>query len=316
MHRYTEELARHGITAGQVLLTVDDVTRRSHHQQRLPHLRQAARAGRAARSSTRTTPSPPREIRFGDNDRLAALVAHLVHADLLRPAQRRRRPLRRPRRRRPAAGCSPRCAARRTSTSVTDRQAGGAGVGTGGMHTKVEAARIATGAGIPVVLTARRARGRGAGRRAGRHPVPPHRPAAVDPAALARARHRGQGHASCSTTARSARSSTAGPRCCRPGSPRSAGAFVAGDPSTSSTPAGAAVARGLVNYDSTELPAMLGRSTRELARELGRGVRAGGRPPRRPRAPVLARPDDGDIPSSERVPPRRISAILPATGDG
>ena len=31
------------------------------------------------------------------------------------------------------------------------------------------------------------------------------------------------------------------------------------------------VARGLVNYDSTELPAMVGRSTRELARELGSG---------------------------------------------
>jgi glutamate 5-kinase len=32
---------------------------------------------------------------------------------------------------------------------------------------------------------------------------------------------------------------------------------------------GVAVARGLVNYDSEELPELLGRSTRELARELG-----------------------------------------------
>ena len=32
---------------------------------------------------------------------------------------------------------------------------------------------------------------------------------------------------------------------------------------------GAVVARGLVNYDSTELPDLAGRSTRELARELG-----------------------------------------------
>ena len=30
-----------------------------------------------------------------------------------------------------------------------------------------------------------------------------------------------------------------------------------------------AVARGLVNFDSDELPALLGRSTRDLARELG-----------------------------------------------
>ena len=32
VHRYTEELARHGVIAGQVLLTVDDVTRRSHYR--------------------------------------------------------------------------------------------------------------------------------------------------------------------------------------------------------------------------------------------------------------------------------------------
>ena len=42
-------------------------------------------------------------------------------------------------------------------------------------------------------------------------------------------------------------------------------------PATRSTCAttGHAVARGLVNYDATELPGLLGRSTRELARELG-----------------------------------------------
>ena len=33
--------------------------------------------------------------------------------------------------------------------------------------------------------------------------------------------------------------------------------------------AGGVVARGLVNYDSTELPGLLGKSTRDLARELG-----------------------------------------------
>ena len=32
VHRYTEELARHGLTAGQVLLTLDDVTRRGHYR--------------------------------------------------------------------------------------------------------------------------------------------------------------------------------------------------------------------------------------------------------------------------------------------
>jgi glutamate 5-kinase len=47
------------------------------------------------------------------------------------------------------------------------------------------------------------------------------------------------------------------------------GRFGDGDPVDLCDPAGRAVARGLVNYDSAELPALLGRSTRELARELG-----------------------------------------------
>jgi glutamate 5-kinase len=47
------------------------------------------------------------------------------------------------------------------------------------------------------------------------------------------------------------------------------GSFVAGDPVDLLDPDGHAVARGLVNYDAAELPALLGRSTRELARELG-----------------------------------------------
>ena len=48
-----------------------------------------------------------------------------------------------------------------------------------------------------------------------------------------------------------------------------AGSFVAGDPVDLVGPDGRAVARGLVNYDSDELPGLLGRSTRDLARELG-----------------------------------------------
>jgi glutamate 5-kinase len=47
------------------------------------------------------------------------------------------------------------------------------------------------------------------------------------------------------------------------------GRFAAGDPVDLVDEHGRAVARGLVNYDAAELPALLGRSTRELARELG-----------------------------------------------
>ena len=47
------------------------------------------------------------------------------------------------------------------------------------------------------------------------------------------------------------------------------GTFSAGDPVDLTDPSGRLVARGLVNYDADELPALIGRSTRELARELG-----------------------------------------------
>jgi glutamate 5-kinase len=47
------------------------------------------------------------------------------------------------------------------------------------------------------------------------------------------------------------------------------GDFAAGDPVDLCDQKGHAVARGLVNYGAGELPGLLGRSTRELARELG-----------------------------------------------
>ena len=57
------------------------------------------------------------------------------------------------------------------------------------------------------------------------------------------------------------------------------GAFVAGDPVDLLDENGHIVARGLVNFDAQELPGLLGRSTRELARELGQlglSLREGG----------------------------------------
>ena len=47
------------------------------------------------------------------------------------------------------------------------------------------------------------------------------------------------------------------------------GAFVAGDPVDLVDENGHTVARGLVNFDATELPPLLGRSTSELAKQLG-----------------------------------------------
>ena len=82
VHRYTDELARHGIVAGQVLLTVDDVTRRSHYRNAYQTFAKLLELGVLPIVNENDTVATT-EIRFGDNDRLAALVAHLVHADLL-----------------------------------------------------------------------------------------------------------------------------------------------------------------------------------------------------------------------------------------
>ena len=82
VHRYTEEFARHGQVTGQVLLTVDDVTRRSHYRNAQRTFDKLLELGVVPIVNENDTVATS-EIRFGDNDRLAALVAHLVHADLL-----------------------------------------------------------------------------------------------------------------------------------------------------------------------------------------------------------------------------------------
>ena len=155
-----------------MLLTVDDVTRRAHYRNAYRTLRRLLDLGAVPIVNENDTVATE-EIRFGDNDRLAALVAALVQADALvllsdvdalytgnptLPSQPRA-----------IDGGAPR---RRSGRHRDRRRPGAAGVGTGGMVTKIEAARIATGAGIPVVLTsAPQAAGR-ARRRRRRHAVP------------------------------------------------------------------------------------------------------------------------------------------------
>ena len=81
-HRYQEEFARHGLVTGQVLLTVEDVTRRAHYRNAYQTFAKLLELGVLPIVNENDTVATS-EIRFGDNDRLAALVAHLVHADLL-----------------------------------------------------------------------------------------------------------------------------------------------------------------------------------------------------------------------------------------
>lgn len=151
---------------------------------------------------------------------------------------------------------------------VTIGSAGAAGVGTGGMVTKIEAARIATGAGIPVVLTsADRAGAALAGEQVGTLFSATGR---RRPTRQPRLRHATEGKGAVELDAGAVRAVVERRASLLPaGITGVTGTFVAGDPVDLVGPDGAVVARGLVNFDATELPALLGRSTKELKLELG-----------------------------------------------
>jgi glutamate 5-kinase len=268
VHRYTAEFARHGQVTGQVLLTLDDVTRRSHYRNAQRTFDKLLELGAVPIVNENDTVATT-EIRFGDNDRLAALVAHLVHADLLvllsdvdglydgppgRPGTRLLADVR----------------GEADLAAVRIGSAGAAGVGTGGMRTKLEAALIATSAGIPVVLTsAANAAPALGGERTGTffHPTGRRRPTRLLWLAHATA---GKGRIQVdagAVTALVERRASLLPA----GVVGVHGQFAAGDPVDVVAPDGQVVARGLVNYDSAELPGLAGRSTRALAQELGAG---------------------------------------------
>lgn len=80
--RYTASFARYGIRVGQVLLTAEDASRRAHYRNAYRTLDQLLAMGAMPVVNENDTVATA-EIKFGDNDRLAALVAHLVRADLL-----------------------------------------------------------------------------------------------------------------------------------------------------------------------------------------------------------------------------------------
>jgi glutamate 5-kinase len=264
--RYGAAFGRHGRQVGQVLLTVDDITRRAHYRNAHRTLSRLFELGAVPIVNENDTVATD-EIRFGDNDRLAALVASLVHADLLvllsdvdalytgDPAD-------------PGSIRIADVRGEQDLAGVSAGAVGRSGVGTGGMATKVEAARIATGFGVPVVLTAASlAAAALAGRPVGTlfHPVR-RRPAArlfwLAHATTPRGRLHLDPGAVHAVVARRKSLLPAGITAVD-------GAFTAGDPVDLVDDGGVPVARGLVNYDAVELPGLLGRSTSELAIALG-----------------------------------------------
>ena len=148
IRHYSDAFAEHGVTVAQLLLTVEDVLRPRTYRNALNTISRLFRLGVVPIVNENDTVAT-HEIRFGDNDRLAALIAHLVRADALvilsdvdglytaHPDT-------------PGAERIDRV--QDISTLRVDTSRVGSKVGTGGMRTKLQAADIATQAGVSVVL--------------------------------------------------------------------------------------------------------------------------------------------------------------------
>jgi glutamate 5-kinase len=265
--RYAQAFAKHGLSVGQVLLTVDDVTRRAHYRNAYRTVQKLLALGVLPVVNENDTVAT-HEIRFGDNDRLAALVAQLVHADALvllsdvdglYDGD-------------PHAPETTRVSEVRDPAELAGLRIGGtgrAGVGSGGMQSKVEAARIATGSGIDVVLAAAsEAAAVLAGEVVGTRFVP--RRAGRRSRRLLWLEHATVGSGRLVLDAGAVRAVVERGKSLLPaGVTRVEGRFAAGEPVDLLDESGTVIGRGLVNYDSAELPVMLGRTTHELARELG-----------------------------------------------
>lgn len=275
MAAYTQAFSLHGMNVGQVLLTADDLHRRKHYvnaSRTLERLLELEVVPVINENDAVATD----EIRFGDNDRLAALVANLVNADALvllsdvdalydmhpgNPDASRISLVRTP-----------------EEISEVDISVMSSGVGTGGMGSKVAAAATATQEGVTVLVTsADRAADALAGDDVGTYFAPTGERKSARRRWLAHATNaRGRlilDHGAVAAVVQ--RQTSLLPV----GVTAVEGRFVAGDTVDLCDPAGAVVARGLVNYASVDLAPLVGRRLDTAAADHAR-PRAAGKPAR------------------------------------
>lgn len=266
-HAWGTSFQRYGRTVGQVLLTAGDFSRREHHrnaQRTLDRLRALHAVAVVNENDTVATD----EIRFGDNDRLAVLVAHLVGADALvllsdvdglYDGD-------------PRKGNATFIPEVRSPADLDGVIAGSGGaLGTGGMASKLSAARLAADAGVPVLLAA------------ASDAASALTSATVGTAFTARpirlsarkfwVRHAADSRGAVLLDAGAVRAvSTRRRSLLAAGITGVRGRFSGGDVIDLLAPDGTLVARGVVEYDSTELETILGRSTSELPDGMQRPV--------------------------------------------
>ncbi|MFZ5610122.1 MAG: glutamate 5-kinase [Pseudomonadota bacterium] len=267
---WTAALARHDLAAAQMLLTLADLEGRRTYLNARETLERLLKL-RAVPVINENDSTATEEIRFGDNDRLAARVAQMMAADLLilfsdidglysaDPARDQ------------TACFIPEVSG--VSTQV-EAMAGGAqatGIGSGGMVTKLAAARIATEAGVAMLI----ARGslehplrrlEEGGRATLFHPVRSRRDARK---LWIAGRLRLAGRLIIDDGAIAALKS--GKSLLPAGLVAVEGDFERGDAVAISDREGRLIARGLAAYDGAEARALIGAKSGEIAARLGYG---------------------------------------------
>ena len=265
VNSWSAAFARYQRTVGQVLLTAYDIAMRVQHtnaQRTLDRLRALHAVAIVNENDTVAT----NEIRFGDNDRLSALVAHLVGAEalvLLSDIDG-------------LYDSDPRKGNARFIAEVggphdLDEVVAGRGsrLGTGGMASKVSAATLAADAGVPVLLAA------------ASDAATALTDASVGTVFAARphrmsarrfwVRYAAEAAGALVLDEGAVRAVLRHRRSLLPaGITALSGRFYGGDVVELHGPDANVVARGVVAYDTAELATMIGRSTSELPPELRR----------------------------------------------
>jgi glutamate 5-kinase len=263
--RYAGSFARHAVRVGQVLLTSDDVVRRSHYRNAQRTFAKLLSFGVVPVVNENDTVATA-EIRFGDNDRLAALVSHLVGADALvllsdvdalytgdpRLASSRRVDL---------VNGPADLADVEISPSAGD-------VSTGGMSSKLSAAMMATGAGIPVLLASAAEAGSALAAQPALGTV--FAPAVRRTSArLFWLRHAATSAGSLMLDTGAVAAVVGRRKSLLPaGITGAIGDFESGDVVDLLGPDGLTVARGFVGHDAADLPGIIGRSLADLPPDL------------------------------------------------
>ena len=265
VNSWSAAFARYDRTVGQILLTAHDISQRVQHtnaQRTLDRLRALHAVAIVNENDTVAT----NEIRFGDNDRLSALVAHLVGADalvLLSDIDG-------------LYDSDPRKGNARFISEVTgpddlDGVVAGQGskLGTGGMASKLSSALLAADAGVPVLLAA------ASDAACALTDASVGTVFAAQPSRMSARRfwlrYAAESAGTLTLDAGAVRAVVAQRRSLLPaGITACAGRFYGGDVVELHGPDGGTVARGVVAYDATELATMIGRSTSDLPVELRR----------------------------------------------